>query len=91
MFEKVAPVMTYGGGTSTVVFALNWNEIGVIVGMLIGFAGLALQWYYKFKESRRAEMYRQREDRRAQEAHDLHMLLSKDRPDILGDTREADE
>lgn len=79
VIEKAAPVMTYGGGTSTVVFALNWNEIGVIVGILIGLVGLILQWYYKA-----------REDGRAQALHDLQMILRKDRPDILGD-RQTDK
>lgn len=68
MIEKAAPLMTYGGGTSTVVFALTWNEIGVIVGILIGLAGLGLQWYYKA-----------REDSRAQVLHDLRMILQQDK------------
>lgn len=74
MLEKAAPVMTYGGGTSTVLFALTWNEIGVIVGILIGLGGLLLQWYYKA-----------REDGRAQALHDLQMILRQDRPEVLGD------
>lgn len=74
MLEKAAPMMTYGGGTTTVVFSLNWNEVGVIAGILIGVGGLALQWYYKAKE-----------DGRAQTLHDLQMILRRDKSQKLGD------
>ena len=55
IFEKAAPVMTYGGGTTTVLFSFSWNEIGVIVGILIGLIGLILQWYYKAREDVRSQ------------------------------------
>lgn len=75
-FEKAAPVMTYGGGTTVVAFSLDWNAVGVIVGILIGLAGLGLQWYYEHREFKSAAFYKRREDERQQAIHEHQMGLN---------------
>lgn len=53
---------TYAGAGASVVGWLTSSEFGVIAGVLIGVAGLAVNWYY-----------RHREHRREQEEHDARM------------------
>ena len=50
-----------GAGTSLVSFILS-SEFGVLVGIMIGFAGLLFQWYFN-----------RRRDLREQEAHEALM------------------
>ena len=83
--EKAAPVMTYGGAGTTVMYGLDWNMIGVLVGIAIGLAGLYLQRYYKKRELEMSLYYKKREDERQQQLHDLQMILQSDRPQRLGD------
>lgn len=47
MIEKVATVAQYGGAGTAVLFGFTANEIGVLVGCVVGVLGLALNWYYK--------------------------------------------
>lgn len=48
---KTANVVTQAAAAGTVYFGLTLNEIGVIVGILVGVIGLigqlGLTWYYK--------------------------------------------
>lgn len=55
--------MTAGGAATSVASGLSLNHIGIIIGIVVGLAGLALQWYYG----------RQR-NRREQELHRLQVL-----------------
>lgn len=41
--------MGLSGGTTAAVSGLTMNTLGVIFGMLIGLAGLCIQWYYKHR------------------------------------------
>jgi len=44
--------MTYGGATASVFFGLTAEFWGVICGLLVGIAGLVINWYYKDKAHR---------------------------------------
>lgn len=55
---------TYAGSGSAVLGWLMSNEFAVVGGLLIGFAGLLVNWYYKRKS-----------DRRKQAEHDARMGL----------------
>jgi Na+/glutamate symporter len=69
--ERIAPAMTYGGGTGALIFGYDANTVGMVAGVLIGVLGLLLTWHYKRKE-----------DGRRQAAHDLHMILKRDQLDL---------
>lgn len=47
---------TYSGAGVTISGGLLLSEIAVMVGMAIGVLGLLVNWYYKAKENRRAEL-----------------------------------
>lgn len=51
--EYVAEGMTYGGASMAVFSGLTWNQIGVIVGIVVGVAGLCLQLWYTLRRDRR--------------------------------------
>lgn len=53
---------TYGGASATVASWFLSSEFGMLMGILIGVAGLAINSYYKHKE-----------DKRRQEEHDRKM------------------
>jgi len=55
---------TYGGASATVASWFMSSEFGMLMGILIGVAGLAINFYYKRKE-----------DNRRQEEHDRKMGL----------------
>jgi hypothetical protein len=55
---------TYGGASATVASWFLSSEFGMLMGILIGVAGLAINFYYKHKE-----------DNRRQEEHDRKMGL----------------
>jgi hypothetical protein len=59
-----------GAGTSFVGWLLS-SEAGILIGILIGIAGLAIQWHYSRKR-----------DKREEQEHKLRMVLRKDE---LGD------
>lgn len=50
IIEKLSAGAMYGGSGSAIVFGLTpgeWSVIGVIVGILVAIAGLAINTYYK--------------------------------------------
>ena len=53
---------TYGGASATVASWFLSSEFGMLMGILIGVAGLAINFYYKHKD-----------DKRKQEEHDRKM------------------
>lgn len=56
---KTAQTATYAGGATSVVFGLTpgeWQALGVIIGIIVGVAGLAVTWYYKARHLRIAEI-----------------------------------
>lgn len=59
---KTANVVTQAAAACTVYFGLTLNEIGVIVGILVGVIGLigqlSLTWYYKHQHLQLARQKR---------------------------------
>ena len=55
--ESVNKTATYGGASAAVYFGLTLNELGVIVGMIIGIAGFIAGQYWKWREA----VWRERE------------------------------
>lgn len=53
--EKNAHVVTQAGAYSAMFGGFTANEIAAYGGLLIGLAGLLMNWYYKAKEDKRAE------------------------------------
>ena len=52
LVEKAGVVAQYGGAGTTVYFGLSpgeWQALGVIVGIVIGIAGLAVNVWFKQK------------------------------------------
>lgn len=46
---------TYGGaGTSVAAWAVS-SEAGIVIGIVIGVAGLLVNWYYKAKQDKREQ------------------------------------
>jgi len=46
---------TYTGASASVVAWLLSSEFGILVGVLLGIGGLAVNWYYKAKHDRREQ------------------------------------
>ncbi|AGU48830.1 hypothetical protein VAPA_1c17220 [Variovorax paradoxus B4] len=51
----VASKSTYAGAGSMIVGWMLSNEFVVLLGMVVGVAGLLINWYYKAKADRRSE------------------------------------
>lgn len=62
--STIASKTTYAGAGTSVVGWFASNEFAVIGGLVIGFAGLIVNWYYKHKR-----------DKREQEEHEIKMNL----------------
>lgn len=60
--SAVASKATYTGAGMTIGGWFLSSEFAVLVGMLVGVAGLLVNWYYKHKQ-----------DRRLQREHDARM------------------
>ena len=65
----VASKTTWAGSLTAVLGFLTSSGFGVLVGAVIGTAGLLIQWYYRRKQDRREEAA----DRRAQAEHEKRM------------------
>lgn len=68
--DDIAQSMTYGGASTAVVSGLTLNQIGVIVGIVVGMCGLCLQVWYTV-----------RKDRREAEEHRLKIEFNRENPD----------
>lgn len=55
---------TFTGASTSVLSWMLSSEFGMLMGILVGVAGLAVNWYYKHKE-----------DKRRQAEHDQRMGL----------------
>lgn len=62
---------TYAGSTTSVLGWLMSNEFAVISGIVLGLAGLTVNWYYKLKADRRTAAYKAIENERAEVEHRL--------------------
>ena len=47
--QKTASDISYGASAATVVSGLTVNEWGVVVGLIIGTATFAVNWWYRHK------------------------------------------
>lgn len=52
---SAASKSTYAGAASVVLGWIASNEAAILIGMFVGVAGFAVNWYYKAKADRRAE------------------------------------
>lgn len=64
IMEKHASATTFVGSFTAIFGGLSANEIAAYGGLLIGAAGMLVNWYYKAKEDRRAEQAMQAKMRR---------------------------
>jgi len=46
---------TYTGATSSIIGWLMSSEFGVLAGIMIGIAGLLVNWYYRHRQDKRDE------------------------------------
>jgi len=61
--------ITLIGSAGSVIGWLNSNSAGMWLGILIGLAGLGINWYFKREESK----LRREDNKRKQEAHEAWM------------------
>jgi hypothetical protein len=64
---------TYGGSATMVGGWWLSSEFAVLVGMIVGIAGLAVQWYYRHKLTKAEIRMREEQNMREKEAHVLRM------------------
>ena len=55
LMERHSSWISYTASGSTVFFGLTVNDFGVLIGILVGIATFAVNWYYKHKESKRRD------------------------------------
>lgn len=67
MADKSSITTYIGGGISAAWGILTSQEFGIVFGMLVGVAGLCLNYYFK----KRDDKYKLAEERRKQELHEL--------------------
>lgn len=58
---------TFGGATSAFWFGLTANEFAALCGVVVGVAGLILQWFYN-----------RRRDKRERELHEVKLQRWRD-------------
>lgn len=68
---------TYTGATMTVGAWFLSSEFGMLMGLLIGVVGLAIQWYYKHKLTMAEIQFKKDQNEREKEAHERLMGRSK--------------
>lgn len=54
---KIGATLAYGGSGGAVFFGLTVNELGVVVGIFTAVTGLAVNFYFKWREDQRQEQY----------------------------------
>jgi hypothetical protein len=71
MSDKASITTYIGGGISAISGIVTSQEFGIIFGMLVGIAGLSLNYYFKKREDMRS----QAEERRKQELHEITLKV----------------
>lgn len=66
---KVGTSMTLGGSGTAVVGGFTLNEVAIVFGMLVGGAGLLIQWYYRHKLTMHEIRLREEEAERQRTEH----------------------
>lgn len=64
---------TYGGSATMIGGWWLSNEFAILVGMVVGVAGLLVQWYYRHKLTKAEIALRQEQNAREREAHEMRM------------------
>jgi len=67
MADKSSIATYIGGGFSAFWGIVTSQEFGILIGMLVGIAGLCMNYYYK----QRDDKYKLADERRKQELHDV--------------------
>jgi hypothetical protein len=67
MADKSSIATYLGGGFSAFWGIVTSQEFGILIGMLVGIAGLCMNYYYK----QRDDKYKLADERRKQELHDV--------------------
>lgn len=76
MADKASITTYIGGGISAFWGIASSQEFGIVIGMLVGVAGLCMNYYFK----KRDDKYKQADERRKQELHDITLrnMANKD-------------
>jgi hypothetical protein len=64
---------TYGGSASMIGGWFFSSEFAILVGMLVGVAGLVVNWYYRDKLTRAEILALQAKNERQRELHEITM------------------
>lgn len=65
---------TYSGSATMIGAWWLSSEFAFLVGMIVGVAGLLVQWYYKSKVARAEVAHLEAQNLREQQEHDLRMI-----------------
>ncbi|MFD1806249.1 phage holin [Pasteurella oralis] len=55
MFKNTEHNAIFGSTVAGIVGQLSWGDIGAIFGILFGLFTVLTNWYFKYKEDKRAE------------------------------------
>lgn len=58
--SAVGSKATYAGASTSVVAWILSSEFGMLMGILIGIGGLAINWFYKAREDKRRQAEHER-------------------------------
>jgi hypothetical protein len=67
MADKASITTYIGGGISAAWGLVTSQEFGILIGMLVGIAGLCVNYYFKKRE----DSYKRAEERRKQELYEI--------------------
>ncbi|MGN1056972.1 MAG: hypothetical protein ACI4QS_09705 [Comamonas sp.] len=51
------PIAAAAAGGKGLIFGLGWNELGILVGAIVGIAGLAFSQYWAYQRDRREQAW----------------------------------
>jgi uncharacterized membrane protein YuzA (DUF378 family) len=76
MADKASITTYIGGGISAFFGFITSQEFGILFGMVIGIAGLFMNYYFKKREDK----YKQAEEMRKQQLHEITLqnMANKD-------------
>ncbi|WP_068635016.1 hypothetical protein [Thauera butanivorans] len=96
MNDRTLSTASYAGGLISVLSALTLNDLGVVVGILIGLIGLVLQAWHIIRKDRREQRAHEQKierllaDRRQRDdpvPHDRRHPVACEHPDCPHDAR----
>jgi hypothetical protein len=77
MADKASITTYIGGGISAFWGLVTSQEFGILIGMLVGIAGLCVNYYFK----KRDDKYKQAEEMRKQQLHEITLKTMADKID----------